>query len=396
MNPKLLRNITPDYQLRIRNLMLLLLLLEFLCISGCGKNIVIPDSKYNSQSYSMFGRNASRVFYIPENLGDSLELKWDGDINGSFATTSVTAYDNYVFVPDLSGRVYAFDIRDGKEFGYIKYKGAISPAPMINQFVMTFVVTEYKETNSVIYNYNFHTGQETKKMETEGKVQSEPLMLNDGFILLTEQGKAIKYGNDYNKLWEFDTKSYIHSSPALYKDYLVFGNDKGDVFSIDARQGSLNYKKNVGTGFEGGFSISGDTVYTADDSGVIYCLSISSGKVIWQYRTGTKINVFPVFDDNFLYMGNLRGEIFKLDKKNGMLKWKISTDGIINTTPLLFNDYLVQPDLNKKIYLINTGSGKIAKTLNFEGRTKLSPVYYNNTLFFGVDNGRVLAYEIIK
>lgn len=382
----------------MKSLRVILIIAFIACwaFSGCSSTIQIPDSKYGGVSYSMFGSDPARRFFVPVTLGDTLRLRWEGEINGGFAPSSVTAYENYVFVPDLSGRIYAFDLKKGKELGFIKYKGSIVPAPIINQFILTFPLTGFKESNSVIYNYNFHSGQELVHYEVEGKVESEPVKIKDGIIFLTEQGKAVMYDNGNRKKWEFDSKGYIHSSGASSGNNLVFGNDKGNVFCLDVKDGSLLYEKKTGSGFEGGFAISGDTVFTADNSGTVYALSLNSGDILWKFQTGYKINVFPVFDEKYVYFGNLRGDIYKFLKASGTLEWKISTGGVINTTPLLFRDYLVQPDLDKKLYLINSASGKIARTMTFDGRLKLSPVYYDETLFLGVENGKVMAYESAK
>lgn len=372
-------------------------LLLIILVTGCSSNISIPEAKFGSTSqFPMFGQVPEREFFVPVNIGDTLRLKWEGEINGGFSPTSITAYENYVFVPDLSGRIYAFDLNEGKEIGFIKYKGSIVPAPIINQFVLTFPLTSYKDNNSVIYNFNFHSGQETAKFEIDGKVESEPVRTKDGVIFLTEQGKAIMYDNANQKSWEFDSKGFIHCSAALSGDRLIFGNDKGNIYAVNAKTGSLIYEKKTGGGFEGGFAVSGDTVFTADNAGVVYCFRLSSGDIIWKYPTGYRINVFPVFDAKNVYIGNLRGEVYKLSKMSGKLIWKMSTDGVINTTPLLFKDYLVQPDLNKKVYLIDVNNGQIKKTMTFDGRARLSPVYYDGTLFLGVDNGKVLAYESAK
>ncbi|HEX2868076.1 MAG TPA: PQQ-binding-like beta-propeller repeat protein [Ignavibacteriales bacterium] len=367
-----------------------------LAFAGCSSTIQIPEAKFGGVSYSMFGSDPARRFYVPLNLGDTLRLRWEGEINGGFAPTSITAYENYVFVPDLSGRIYAFDMNKGKELGYLKFKGSIVPAPVVNQFILTFPLTGYKENNSVIYNFNFHSGQETARYEVDGKVESEPVKMKDGIIFLTEQGKAVMYDNANVKLWEFDSKGFIHSSAALSGQRLVFGNDKGNVYCVNIKDGSLFYQKKTGTGFEGGFAVSGDTVFTADNSGTVYALALNTGDILWKYQTGYKINVFPVLDDEYVYFGNLRGDVYKFLKTSGRLEWKISTGGLINTTPLLFKDYLVQPDLDKRLYLINSRTGKIAKTMVFEGRAKLSPVYYDGTLFLGIENGKVMAYESVK
>jgi len=44
---------------------------------------------------------------------------------------------------------------------------------------------------------------------------------------------------------------------------------------------------------------------------------------------------------------------------------------------------------------VNVESGEIAKQIDVSGRMKMSPVYFNNTIYFGMDKGEILAYEVI-
>jgi outer membrane protein assembly factor BamB len=100
-------------------------------------------------------------------------------------------------------------------------------------------------------------------------------------------------------------------------------------------------------------------------------------------------------NDKNLLVGNLKGNIYSLDKNSGELNWDISTGGIINTTPILFDDYLVQPDLFKLIHFVDVETGEIVKQISVEKRLKMSPVYFNNTIYFGMDKGEILAFEIV-
>ena len=83
------------------------LLILLLLISGCARSVIKYATGLDEDPYRMYGKNPSRDFYSPENISDSLVLKWESEANGSFPNSSVSVYDDLVFINDLSGRIFA-------------------------------------------------------------------------------------------------------------------------------------------------------------------------------------------------------------------------------------------------------------------------------------------------
>lgn len=367
-------------------------LLPLLFAAGCTSSIVIDAAKFDNASYSMFGEIPSRSFYVTENIGDTLQLRWNSEINGSFSATSITASHDYIFASDLSGRVFAFDISNGKKLGELKLKGEIESAPLIDQIRIIFALNQYKEPRSVIHIYDFKRGKDIFEIEIPGNIKTELIKSGSEIYFIAENGTAYKYNVNSNKIWEQTTGITVHSNPALSSGKMIFGNDRGEIFCLNAENGSLIYKKKIGGTFNSGVMLSGPVIYCADGNGAVFALNENSGDVIWKFDTHYRITSTPVCDSTDLYIGNLRGDIYKLDLKTGKMKWKLNTGGVIESTPLVFEDYLVQPDLNKKVHFIDKNSGRVKRSMEFEGRVKLSPVYYRNTLFLGVDKGNLKAF----
>jgi len=365
-------------------------------VSGCSKDIVIDDAVTGSPVYSMFGEVPERRFYIPLDVTDSLRLLWQEEVHGSFAPTSVTAFSNYLFVPDLSGRIYSFNLQTGKKAGLLKHKGVINPAPIVQLNKIIFPVAEIKNNKTTIRVYDFKTGKEIQSFDIKGIILSEIIKLEDGFIFVTENGKVMRYNYTSGKIWEYLSGSFVHSSPALSNNLLVFGNDKGEVIILDAEKGKLTNRKTVSSGFEGGFTISGSRYYAGDVSGTVFCGDLKSGEILWSFKTGKRINTIPVLDDNYIYTCNLDGDVYKLEKEKGTRVWHTKTDGILNVTPLAFKNYIFMPGLNKKLFIIDTENGEVSKTMNFKTRTKLVPVFYQNILILGADDGKIYAYEFVN
>lgn len=366
-----------------------------LFISGCTASVIKHSTAVDYNGYNMFGKQPSRDFYDPVTVSDSLKLLWESDANGSFNTSSVTYYDSLVFINDLSGRVFSFYIKNGKEVGVLKYKGAVYTTPIINKFKVIFAVAQIDENKSDLIYYDYDKGKLFHDAEIDGRILTELIKTNDGIIFNTEDGTVQKYDFYGTKKWQYKTNTFIHSSPALSNKNIIFGNDNGELFSVNAEKGDLNYKVKIGKSFFCGPTISEGNIYIGNDNGKLYSLKLKDGSVNWSFDSGARIMMVPAIKKNDIYFGNLDGKFYSLNSKNGIVNWTFDSKGLLSATPLLTNNIIFLPDLNKKLYLIDIRDGRVMKTLEFEGRTKLTPVIYSNIIFIGYDNGILRAYEFM-
>ncbi|MFA5804414.1 MAG: PQQ-binding-like beta-propeller repeat protein [Melioribacteraceae bacterium] len=366
----------------------------FLLLLNCTQPIAFKNMIVGGSGYFMFGKGPERDFFQNKSIKDSIILKWSAETSGSQANTSVVIYDNILFVGDLSGKLYAFDRTSGKMFGYEKYSGSISITPVVNNLRVFFLLNQLNEKYSVLKIFDYLNGNVLLESKISGSVQNEMIKLNDGIVVLTDQGEIIKFNFIGSREWSVNTKVSTKSSPASNGDLILFGNEKGELIAVSSNIGKIKYRMNISNGIEGDFSIEGDYAYFGDNNGKLFCVSVNEGRIVWTVDTKSKILSTPVMNDDKVFVGNLGGEIFCINKSSGKLIWKIETGGVINTTPALFKNYLVQPDLNRKIYFIDTNNGEITKTYDFEKRVKLSPVYYDGILYLGADKGIINAYQI--
>jgi len=368
-----------------------IILLAFL---SCTQPIAFKNMIVGGSGHFMFGKNPGRNFSHNISIENDIKLKWSVETSGSQTNTSVIIYDNVLFVGDLSGKLYAFDRSSGKMFGYEKYPGSISVSPIVNDLRVFVLLNQFNEKYSVLKFFDYLNGKVLSESSFYGSVQNEMIKLNDGIVVLSDQGEMIKFNFVGSRVWSMDTKVATTSSPASNGDLILFGNEKGELIAVSSNTGEIKYRAKISNGIEGDFSIESDFAYFGDSYGKLFCVSVNDGKVVWSVDANNKILSTPVMNDNKVFVGNLAGEIFCFDKSSGKTLWKIETGGIINTTPVLFKNYLVQPDLNRKIYFIDINSGEIAKTYDFEKRVKLSPVYYDGILYLGADKGIINAYQV--
>ena len=374
---------------------LLSALISLSFLFGCSPSIIKIKPEAADEIYSMFGKTPERNFYTPQSIGDTLIKKWENDVNGGFAYSSVTAYGNFIFASDLSGQVFCFDNNNGKTIGRLRYKGAVFSAPIVDKTKIFFAVAPENDNESDLISYNFLLGKEFFDVKIKGKILTEIVKADSSLIFTTEDGKIFKYTLYGEKKWEFDCEVFTHSSPAVDDGIIFLGDDKGEILAINFNDGKLIYRKKIKKAlpFYSGAAIRDGMAFIGNDDGKLYSVDIKSGSIKWEFNTNTRITMIPAIKNDTIIIGNLNGDLYAIKKSNGSQIWKISTGGLLNATPLIANNSIILPDYNRNFYLINISSGKIFKTYKLEGRVKLSPVIADSTLFIGYENGNICAYK---
>ncbi|MCL5031279.1 MAG: PQQ-binding-like beta-propeller repeat protein [Bacteroidetes bacterium] len=365
-------------------------------LEGCLPSVIKLEVKPDPNPYTMFGKVPSRDFYIPITIGDSLKEKWEKDINGGLTNSSVTLYNSYVFINDLSGWVTCLDLNTGKQLGQLKDKGSIFSSPIIENNILIYPISLNNENYSLLNFYNFRSGEPVFAIKIQDKILSELIHTKDGIILNTLGGKVIKYNFNGSRVWEADTKASTHTSLAMKDNIIIFGNDKGEIVALNAYNGNQIFKKKIGYIFTNNVSISDSTAFLGDKNGAFFAVKIRTGNIKWKIDTGSEIISTPVFNDEIVFIGNLGGKLFAVNKASGKIIWQSELNGVINATPLLAKNYLIVPNLDGELDFVEPATGKIKKRFILPAHVRLSPLYFKNTLFIGYDNGILGAYEIVE
>jgi len=362
---------------------------------GCFNSSIKLDFLKNSNPYPVFGKTNQRTFYFPLSITDSIKLKYDYSVSGSFANSSVVFHNQYLFVNDLSGRVYCYNTTTGKKTGHISYKGSIFTTPLIHRSWVIFANVHFDENLTSIIIYDFSRAEHYKEIIIKGKVKTEMLLMSNGIIFSTEKGIVYRYDFLGTKLWQADTKSNINSSPAMSDSTIVIGNENGEILFINSETGEIINRKKIGTMFDSGVMVKNGNIFAGDYDGNLYCLN-SDGSQRWSFNSGNRITMTPAADDSSIYFGNLKGKLFKLDISDGNLIWSAIVDGVLNITPAVTDNFLIVPDQNKQIHFVNKFTGEITENHSLDGRAKLTPVIKDSILYIGYDNGNLEAYEFIR
>jgi len=371
-------------------------LIFILLLVGCARSVIKYSTKNDENPYRMFGKIPSREFYIPVTLSDSLSLKWESETYGSFPNSSVSAYDDLIFVNDLAGRIFCFNIESGKKIGSVKYSyGSVYSTPIPYRSKIIFPVALEKDNLTEIIIYDYGQGKELEAIEFPGRVVTQMLALDDDILFTTEVGIAYRINSNGKILWETHTRVPTRSSPALTNDHFIFGNDAGEIISLNSDTGDSVYVKEIGGHFFSGLTISDSVIYAGNDNGFVYAINLIDGDILWQFDTGHRIKMEPALDEQNLFIGNLNGDFYCIDKYSGTQNWKVHFNGILNSTPLVTENIIILPNVFFAIHLLDKKDGSLLNSILLEGRAKLSPVIHRNILFIGFDDGVIRAYDFV-
>ncbi len=369
------------------------IILLALLIAGCSKKLILKNYYFNGKKNQITTKPVKQDFFVNKELGDSLKTKWILDVYGSFSNNSLTVYEKILFVSGLGGRITAFNLKTGKEFGVIKNKGEIRSAPIIKGRKVIFVLNDYKENFGTFHVYDLDYGTEKTVKIDYG---SNNKLLTDGklFYVLSNNGNLFAVNINAKVKWQIKTNEQTLCSPLMIEDYIVWGNQKGKIYVVNKNLKKILYSKNISGGFNSEVTGESKYFYIADINGIAYKIRINNGNVIWKYDTKAPVKNGITFDDKRAFIGNLNGDLFCVNKYSGELYWEKSLGGLIDTTPLIFKDNLIQPNLQKKVDIVSIRSGRIVKTIKVGGRCKTAPIYSNGMIFLGTDYGKIYTFVI--
>ena len=369
-------------------------ILSLLSLTFCSKPIYLNDVPLNKEGMLSYGFNSNRNFYIDKEIDSNLTLDWIAETDGSFGNSPIATYDKFVFVGDLSGKIFCFSDTSGKKLGTIKQKGEIIISPVISKDKLIYVVNNHKEKYATLFYYQFVQGNMYKEIELYDYFSNEIISTDTGIILLARDGTIYKYNLIGEKEFEFESNALTYSDPFLYKDVIYFGSVAGEIIGFSVTERKIILRDRIAISIEGSPAVNDDVLFIGDVDGKLYAYSIPSNEILWEYETGAKIISQPVVDnDKNIYISNLSGDLNCIGK-HGDQVWQLKSDGIFNTAPLVFRNLLFQSDLNKSMLIVNTISGKIEKEIDYAARVKSAPVYYNNKIYICVDRSDVYSYWV--
>lgn len=319
-------------KIKLSKLMILIFIFCSICLTSCTceKNIFLH---LNNNS-------------LPKLDKIKFKLIWQNNIgknNISFKKLNPFYYKGFLYLANSKGFIYCINIKTGKIIWFINL---INKPCFLSSCKYKYITSGPIISNNYLYVGNqqgkvFAINIKTKSITWIQNVFSEVLsnfVIRKNVLIVHSIGNILQ-GLDKNNgkiLWTVSLgNSNIFSmrglsTPVLFFDNIIIGNDNGLISSRVVSNGSLIWEQNL-LRFDDKENfinindidvqpvIYNEIVYVSSYNGILMALNLSNGNVIWEKTFFTHKNF--IIDNNVIYLIDIKNRIFALNAKNGHLIW---------------------------------------------------------------------------
>ncbi len=337
-----------------------------------------------AQDAAMFRGNAQHVgVYSAPGAPQFHQLKWKFATKGQIYSSPAMA-GGVLFFGSTDHHLYAVDADTGREKWNFKTGSRVVSSPAVESGLVYF-----GSYDGNFYAIDASTGQQKWKFATGGERRFAGKHLH-GAQPVTESMP--------------DPFDFFLSSPAVTGGTVFFGSGDGNVYALNAADGSVKWKFKTGDVVHASPAIAGGTAYIGSWDSYFYALDAETGQERWRYKTGEDHDIYnqvgiqssAVVADNVVYFGCRDSNFYALDAKSGEKKWVFNNKGSwVIASPAIRDGkvYFATSDTGM-LYAVEASTGKQEFGIDGKHWVKFSsPALAGNVLYIGSFDGKMRAFD---
>lgn len=344
----------------------------------------------------------------------SISMLWSVDVDqrepgdpAGFSQAAFAPASKRIVIGGRDARIRIYDL-NGSEAAVI----AIEEPSDSGALALSNGVVVVGDVGGNLYAVDPAAGNIVWKRQLGAPFMSDPVPLNDGFVVQTMDDHIYHFSASGEKRWSYagmgSGLSLYMTAPPLVKGqsvYAVFAN--GDAVALKAANGDLIWRKQLLLSNEAavltelrapvarplylpqvkiGMEHAEDALLVAFYQGNILVLAAEDGRQL--FAVDTSIKSTPLLDKGVLYIANAAGELEAIDVASGSTLWKKKlTDGEL-IGPLLYQGSLWLADDRGAVIRIGKDGHGMASA-DMDGRIERSPVATPSGILIRTGRGRL-------
>jgi len=362
--------------MRLKPLPVSILLLPFLLLcclpSPCEDAAMFRGNPQHTGVYEAVG--------VPKFSSVKWKFHTDGMVIGS-----PTVADGEIYFGSSDGNLYAIDAESGAPRWKFEAKSRIPSSPAVAGGLVYFTAYDGK-----FYAVDAATGRLKWRFQTGGEKRFAAQHLHG------VQPAAETMPDPFD--------SYL-SSPVVWKGAVYFGSGDGNVYSLNALSGTLNWNFKTGDVVHASPAIADGTVFIGSWDSYFYALDAVTGREKWRFKTGDDpethnqvgIQSSAAVVEGTVYFGCRDSHLYALDARTGQKKWSFATEGSwVVASPAVRDGtvYFATSD-SSLLYALDGTSGKILHSVGLNHwYLYSSPALAANMLYVGSTQGKLVAVDL--
>lgn len=179
-------------------------------------------------------------------------------------------------------------------------------------------------------------------------------------------------------------------APAIYKDYLLVGNDDNTFYCFNKNTGDIIWTDESRNPQPKGIcaipQCHDDRVYWTSYDGTVKCANVHTGDLYWTVKADLNLHSSVCLDieNSRLFLGTEwykigasfgYGDIVCLDMNSGFELWRYKTGNMIPATPVYSSkhNYVISGSNDFYVHIVDADTGKLIKKFPTKGEVKGRP-----------------------
>jgi outer membrane protein assembly factor BamB len=309
----------------------------------------------DANSWLVSRGNAASQGISESKLSEKPRLLWTfSELSTAFDATPAIA-DGNVYIGDLDGGAYAFELETGKVLWRKKFEDGFSSSPA------------YKDGRVIIGDY-------------EGLVR----------CLDAATGES---------LWEYSTDAQIDGGANFYGELVLITSEDGGLYAVNLKSGELAWKFATSDQLRVAPTIAGNRTFLGGCDGKLHVIDLDTGKEIGEgFPLQSPTGSTPAVDGHFVYAPTHSGNVFSFNFLTLEQAWIFSDSQRsqeIRSSPAISDGKLLVTTRNKRLLAIDSKTGALAWEYVFKKRSEASPVVCDERVWIGSSDGRLVSLKLI-
>ena len=232
------------------------------------------------------------------------------------------------------------------------------------------------------------------KFKCEDEIRGKSAAIDDKFLYVGVYDNNI-YALDLKDgsfQWKFASDGGIAGKPAVYKDRLVFGSEDRVAYAITT-SGRLIWTCPTEGRIRSSPIVAYDHAFFGSDDNRLYAVNAQTGRVIWRYEAMAPIRSSPTLGDELVYVGSEDNHLYAVDLSSGASRWKFRANRAITSSPTLYEDMVIVGSSDRNVYSVDAKSGYV----NWRARTGnaiiSSPAVIDGVIYIGSTDKHLYAID---
>ena len=383
-----------------------------------GGPLVLPPWAHGKNSSApgemlMFRGNGSHTFYGTGPVPLKPRIKWRFRMldletlyygrphvwRGTGWTGQAATLGDYVFIASQGGHVYAFEAETGRLRWRFSGK---------RMFKASICVYENRLYTGNVDNYlrclDARTGDVVWKLRWSRDLDSSACVLDDRLYIAGESGFARCLDPRTGSLhW----KTFVgainrgrkggsygsETSPAVHDGEVYCATYDGELFSLNASDGSVRWKAKTGDDTDASPVLYDDRVFIAaeDRYSYVQCFRRRDGTKVWEKQARGGFWATPAVVKGTVYIPSAGGDVLALDAGTGKVRWQRDVGSASWSSPAVVDGLMIFGTFDGKLRCLDTKTGKDVWNLHLGGRIHSAPCIVDGTIYVGTRSGMFYA-----